>query len=217
MNRENKREIIIAQLIANTRRKKRPNNLIQIAGEIRWLENDLGSLKAVSETIGISTDMLGQFLSVERLCPEVQKLVEERKIDLVNVVHYMRNFDAKAQRVIAGEVIAGRLSGNDIRVLAPLRKSLPDLTIKQLISRVEKSRNIRVYVAYFLIPQRLKDTERLKRRFEKIVGKTEIVSFSVKNRIGTLELTTIGRKKIRKAAKERNLSLRKFIDMIMQE
>lgn len=217
MNREYKREIVIARLIANTHRTKRPNNLIEIAHDIRWLQNDLGSLKAVSETIGISTDMLRQFLSVERLCPEVHKLVKERKIDLVNIVHYMRSFSPKAQQVIAREVIAGRLSPNDIRVLAPLQKSLPHFTINQLISRVQKSRNIKVYIAYFRIPLGFKNTNVLKRRFEKIVGKTEIVSFTIKDQVGTLELTLVGQKKLREAAKKRNLSLRKFVDMVVQK
>lgn len=217
MNREAKREAVIARLIANTLRKKRPNSLIEIARDIRWLQNDLGSLKAVSETIGISTDMLGQFLSVERLSPEVRKLVEERKIDLVNVVHYMRDFEPEAQQVIAKEVIADRLSTNDIRVLAPLRKSLPHLTVDQLISRVQKSKNIKVYVAYFRIPPGFENTDASKRRFEKIVGKNEIVSFTVKDLVGTLELTSFGQKKLRGAAKERNLSLRKFVDRIVLE
>jgi len=215
MNRKEDQENIIARLIANTRRKKRPDNLIEIARDIRRLENNLGSLKTVSETIGIVPDMLRQFLSVERLCPEVERLVKERKIDLVNIVHYMRNFEPQAQRLIAREVIAGRLSANDIRVLAPLQKSLPHLSIDKLISRVQKSRDIKVYVAYFLVPLRSKNTGALKRRFEKIVGKAEIVSFTVKGQLGTLKLTPVGQKKLREVAKKHNLSLRKFVDMIV--
>ena len=88
------------RLIANTRRKKRPDSIVEIAGYIRELESDVGSLKAVSEIPGIdiSAHMLRQFLSVEQLYPEVKKLVAERKIDLINVVHYMRNFDEEAQK-----------------------------------------------------------------------------------------------------------------------
>lgn len=217
MNGETKRESVIARLIANTCRRKRPNNLIEIARDIRWLQDDLGGLKAVSEIIGISTDQLWQFLSVERLCPEVRKLVEERKIDLVNIVHYMRDFDAEAQQIIAREVVAGRLSGEDIRALAPLQKTFPHLTVAQLIERVQESRDVKVYVAYFRLPPGFKDANALERRFEKIVGQTEIVSFSVEDRIGTLKLTPSGRKKFQEAAEERNMSLRKFVDSVVLE
>lgn len=216
-NGETKQESVIARLIANTCRRKRPNNLIEIARDIRWLQDDLGSLKAVSETIGISTDQLGQFLSVERLCPEVRKLVEERKIDFVNIVHYMRDFDAEAQQVIAGEVIAGRLSGEDIRALAPLHKSLPHLTVDQLVERIQKSRDVKVYVAYFRLPRGFGDADALEKRFEEIIGPTEIVSFTVENQIGTLKLTPSGRKKLQEAAKERDMSLRKFVDAVVLE
>lgn len=209
------RESVVARLIANTRRKKRPNNLVEIARDIRWLENDLGSLKAVSETIGLSLDMLHQFLSVERLCPELRKLAEERRIDLVNVVHYMRNFDSVAQQAIAGEVIAGRLSAEDIRVLAPLRGNLTNTNIHQLISRVQKSRNIKVYIAYFRVPEGFDDVGSLRKRLERIIGKTELVSLELTNGTGVLELTWMGQKKLRQAAKKRRLSLRKFVDMIV--
>ena len=215
MNREAEREKIIARLIANTRRKKRINNLVEIAHDIRLLEKDLGSLKAVSEIIGISNDMLRQFLSVEQLSPAVQKLVKERKIDLINIVHYMRNFDPKEQLAIAQKVIEGDLSAGDIRVLAPLKKQLPNLPIDQLISRIQKSRNIRIYIAYFFIPQKLENIDTLKKRFEKIIGKNGIVSLSVKGRVGTLELTPNGKKKIITVAREHNLSLRKFVDMLV--
>jgi hypothetical protein len=217
MDKINQRETVIARLIANTHRQKRPNSIVEIASDIRWLQNDLGSLRAVAETIGISTDMLRQFLSVERLCPEVQKLVAEREIDLVNIVHYMRNFDAKAQQIIANEVIAERLSANDIRALAPFRKSHPDLVVNQLISRVKKSKDIQIYVAYFRLPTESKNIKALKVRFEKIIGRSEIESFTVKDLIGTLELTSLGEKRLREAAKNHNLSLRKFVDSIVLE
>jgi hypothetical protein len=214
-NREVERENVIARLIANTRRRKRPNSLIEIARDIRWLQNDLGSLKAVSETIGLSMDMLGQFLSVEWLSPTARKLVEQRKIDLVRIVNCMRGFDAEEQEVIAREVIAGRLSGEDIKVLAPLHKSLPHVTIDELISHVQRSRDIRVYVAYFRVPPGFRNAAALEKRFAEIVGQAGIVSLTVKGQIGTIELTRSGRKKLTEAAKECKLPLRKFVDAIV--
>lgn len=217
MNRANKREPIIARLISNTRRKKRPDNLLDIARDIRWLEDDFGSLTALSRAIGISTDMLRQFLSIEQLCPEVQKLFEERKFDLINIAHYISNFDSSAQKVIANEVINGRLSAADIRVLAPLRKSLSQFNIHELIARVQNSRDIKTYVAYFHIPPGFENISSLETSFEKIVGDSEIVSFIVQDQVGILELTYLGQKKLKEAAKEHNLSLRKFVDKLVLE
>ena len=177
----------------------------------------MGSLKAVSEIIRISTHMLRQFLSVERLCPEVRQLVEERKIDLINTVHYMRSFDPEGQKTIAKEVIAGHLSANDIRVLAPLRRALPGKSIDQLISHVQGSKNIRSYIAYFSVPSGFgdEDAEALRCRFGKIVGLAEIINFGTETSVGVLELSELGQKKLKEAAKERKLSLRKLVDEIV--
>ncbi|MBT9138684.1 MAG: hypothetical protein DDT30_01193 [Dehalococcoidia bacterium] len=217
MNREEERETVIARLIVNTRRKKRPNSLIEIANDIVWLQEELGSLEVVSEIIGISSEMLSKFLSVKRLSPAIRKLVEERKFDSVTIVHLMKDFDIHAQRLIADEVIAGRLSADDMKVLVPLSKRLPELDINQLISRTQRSKNVKVYILYFRTPPEVQDTQVLERRFEKVVGKNEIVSFTVKDTVGTLELNSTGLRKFRQAAKEDNLTLRKFVDMIVQE
>jgi len=208
-----------ARLMANIHRKKRPDNLVKIAGYIRRLESDVGSLKAVSEIpeVDISTDMLRQFLSIERLCPEVQRLVEERKIDRINIVHYMRNFDPTAQQIIAKEVIAEQLSANDIRVLAPLRRAFPQKPAEQLISHVQNSRDVKSYIAYFQVPAEIEDAQALRKRFEQIVGETEIMSYTVEDCVGMLELTSVGHKRIREEAKNSKLSLRKLFDNIVQE
>lgn len=215
MNKESKRESVIARLIANTRRIKRPDNLIKIAQLFKWLEKDLGGLKEVSKTIGISIDMIRQFLSVEKLCPEVQKLVKERKIDLINIVRYISGFKPAEQQYVANEVIAGQLSATDIRVLAPLKTSHPNLTIDKLVLRVQKSRDIPVYIAYFKVPNGFKNTNSLKKRFGDIVGKDEIMALTIKDSVVTLKLTSLGQKIIRNAAKQNNLTLRKFIDKII--
>ncbi len=161
--------------------------------------------------------MLSKFLSVKRLSPAIRKLVEERKFDSVTIVHLMKDFDIHAQRLIADEVIAGRLSADDMKVLVPLSKRLPELDINQLISRTQRSKNVKVYILYFRTPPEVQDTQVLERRFEKVVGKNEIVSFTVKDTVGTLELNSTGLRKFRQAAKEDNLTLRKFVDMIVQE
>jgi hypothetical protein len=207
-------ETVVARLIANTRKRARPHNLVQVARDIRLAEGKLGSLSAVSEVVGVSTDMLRQFLSVERLTPRVRMLVEQRAIDLINVIHYMSGFDAEAQEVIAHAVVDGRLSAEDVRALAPLRRRFPELPVGQLISRVEGSRDIRVYVAHFRVPDACIGPGALHKRFEEIVGADNVVSLMVKDQVATLKLTSSGRDELKAAARQRNVSLRKFVDLV---
>lgn len=181
------------------------------------MERDLGSLTEVSKIVGISTDQLHQFLSVEKLSPEVKKLVEERKIDLINAVHYMRNFDYEAQKVIANEIINRRLTAGDLRVIAPLRKYPDYRNVTDLISRVRNAKNVKLYVLYFHVSSGLKYGKKLKEIFENIVGKNEVSSFKIEGNTGILEVTAIGKAKLREESRKRNLSLKDFVDQIIKK
>jgi uncharacterized protein (UPF0335 family) len=216
MEREYNRENVTARLIANTRRKKRYDDLVEIARQIRWLEKDLGSLKEVSKTIGISRDQLHQFLSVEKLSPEVKKLVEDRKIDLINTVHYMRNFDHKAQKEIADAVVNKGLTAGDIRVLAPLGRDTDYQNVQDLISRVRGAKNVKLYVLYFHVPRALQDGMELEGMFKSIVGESEVHSLTTEGSTGILEITERGRAKLREEARKQNLSLRAFVGKIVR-
>jgi hypothetical protein len=171
----------------------------------------------VSKAVGVSTDQLRQFLSVEKLSPEVQRLVEDRKIDLINIVHYMRNFDYEDQNKIANEVMNRRLTAGDIRVIAPLRQSPGYNDVGDLISRVRGTKNMKVYVLYFRVPKGLDDSGKLEETFENIVGENEVRSFKMEGDTGILELTDTGKIRLREQVKKSNLSLRRFVDKIVKE
>ena len=210
-------ESVTARLLANTRTRRRPDSLVGIARDIRWLEGHLRSLHAVSQLIGISVGMLNRFLSVESLAPETRRLVEEREIDHINTVYYMRGFDAEGQRVIAEEVMAGRLSGGDVRVLAPLHRSLPHLPVAELVSRVQSSKDKKVFVAYFHVPSDRGGADILRERFAGSVGEDNIVALSVEEELGTLKLTPQGLERLRQAARDRNMQLRRLVDALVAE
>lgn len=211
------RDTVIARLLANTKKIKRPDNLMQIADDILWLSSYEGNLKKVSNIIGISTEMLRKFLSVKQVAPEIKKLVAERKIDRVTIVHLMKNFDSRSQQILADEVMAGRLTVDDMKVLVPLAKQLPNLTINQIISRVQESKDRKIYIIRFEVPSTLKeDFSLLENRFKKIISDKDIASFTVEDKIGSLELTSAGLKQLKKAAKKQNLSLRKFVSGLVQ-
>lgn len=211
------RDEVIARLIVNTRRKKRVDNLFEIAKQIRFLEKELGSLKEVSKTIGISTDQIRQFLSVERMSPKVQNLVKKRKIDLINIVHYMKNFNYDDQNKIAEKLMNGTLTARDIRVIAPLRLIPEFSNIDHTISRVSNSKNIKIYVIYFRCPSENEKFFTIENRFYELLGLENIFSIKKEGATGILEITTKGKKKLQEAAKKMGLTLRQYIASIIKE
>ena len=70
-------ESALAILFANTRRKKRKEDLITIARAFEYLVNLYGSKEAVAKRVGLSTEMIREFLTVLKLPREIQKLVTE--------------------------------------------------------------------------------------------------------------------------------------------
>jgi len=148
----------LALVIANTRMAerpgaRRPHSLTRIAEAIHVAEASYGSMKEVAGRVGISAEMLRRFLSVERLNPEVKPLVAARQIDSLNMVLYMASMPKPEQPVVAAAIINGRLSGTDVRALAPLRKRFPNSDIRKLIDRVTSSRDRTVYAVVFPLPR----------------------------------------------------------------
>jgi hypothetical protein len=79
-------EIRAKQIIfANTKRKKRKEDLVTIARAFDWLVSDRGSRAKVAGEFGLSTEMIRQFLTVLNLPPEVQKLFQDRTLDSVDL------------------------------------------------------------------------------------------------------------------------------------
>lgn len=217
MKNDYNREEIIARLLGNTRRRNRPNNIVKIAGDIRLLENDLGSLKEISGALGITTQMLRRFLSVEKLDLEVKNMVRRREIDSVAIIDILRRFEPESQRAIAKEIILGHLDVDNMKVLSALCMAPSNKTIEDLISSVRDSENKKVYVIKFKISKDSESIERIRKRFQKIVDAENMISFTISKALGTLELTNLGRKKMIEAAKTEGLSLRRLVANIIKE
>jgi len=209
------RERTIARLILNTKRRNRIDNLVEIARQIRWLEKDLGGLKEVSKRIGISLDQIRQFLSIEKMCADVKRLVEERKIDMINSIHYMRSFNSEDQKAVADSLVHGDITSIDVRVLAPLRKQNPTLPIGELIDRVRNSKNVRVYIAYFPVSKE-NPLEQIRHRVISEIGSENVLSVSKEKDLGRLELSRVGKGILLEKAKGRNTTLKQYLTSLIK-
>lgn len=215
MAKATEEEKAIATLIACTRRKRRPKSITDIADIIEFLWKELGSYKKVGETVGLSTEMLREFRSVKSLDPTVRTLVDKRVIDSVDLVYRISKLNAKAQKAVIEKFLKDDLTGYDARVVKSFQRRSGQ-PIRNTISKIMKSRNIRTYIVEFEIP-RGKNMSQIRKRFEKIVGKTEIVSFVVNGKVAALELSYQGQKKLLERAKEKKITLRKFVIRLLKE
>ncbi len=204
----------IATLIFCTHRKRRPRSITEIADIIESLRRKLGSYEAVSERVNLSTEMLREFRSVRLLDPTVRALVEQRAIDSVDLVYRISKLEPKKQRAIANKFLKDQLTGNDVRAIRSFKKG-KEQSAREVISKITKSRNIRVYILQFKLPDKTRTTE-LRKRFERILGRTQIVDLRAKNGVASLGLSYRGQKRLREAAKKKKMTLRRFVNRFVE-
>lgn len=207
-------ETALAALIASTRRVNRKLNLGEVGKMLGIACEGLGSLNKVADTIGLSTQMLREFSRYEKLESDVKKLIDEGKIQSVDIMVRISRLPTADQLAVAKAVGRGILTSDDVRAIVSLRKALPQETITKVIDRVITSRNIKEYVIEFLIPEGEKSTK-IKERFKKLLGNERIVSFVGKNGIGTMILNVDGKNRLQDIAKKKRLTKRSLINKVI--
>ena len=127
-------ETALSILFANTKRKKRNKDLITIAESCEYLTKLYGSQKAVAEKVGLSTEMIREFLATLKLPEEVQKLISDRKIDSIDIVREISVLRDPSKQIAAAKIFADSLS-KDVRDIKRLIKdtSLPVAEAKKAV------------------------------------------------------------------------------------
>jgi len=115
-------ETALAIVFANTKRKKRKESLLTIAKAFAYLVKLYGSQDAVANRVGLSTEMIREFLTVLKLPQEVQSLFSNRQIDSVDTAKELFALKDPTKQVIAAKELVDSLS-KDVRDIKRLIKS----------------------------------------------------------------------------------------------
>ncbi len=139
----------LAIIFANTKRKKRKENLLTIAKAFEYLVKLYGSKKTVAERVGLSTEMIRQFLAVLKLPQDVQKLFSDRFIDSVDIAKELLVLKEPKKQVVAANAIVDLLS-KDVRDIKRLikRENLSVEDAKETILN-SKPKGLNIFVMDF--------------------------------------------------------------------
>lgn len=210
MNNNTESEII-ARLILSTKRKKRKYSIVEIANDIYLLKELKGGLGKVADIVGISTDMLKQFLSISNLPEEVIALVDERKIDSVAIVFLLSKFPKEDCLQLAKIASEGKLTSSELKILLPYRKQHSSKSIIEILEEVRSSKNIRVSVIQFPKNVTKKTKMEISEIFKAIVGSNDFVDIVEDDRLFNIKIKKAGEMHIRKLAAEKKMSLSNLI------
>lgn len=205
----------IARVILSTKRRIRQYSLFDIANDLQALKAAKGGIKEVADLIGISAGMLNQFLSVFKLPKEALELVKDRKIDSVAMVHYLSKFNSNDISKLAQLLASNELTSQELRILLPYRKHHTNDSILDLVERIRSSKNIKVSIIRISSEDTSKTLDELKNIFSKHVGMENYYSIVSMGKHIDIKFSKEGEKRLRKSAKDKNMSLQEFITSLI--
>jgi len=207
----------LALIIACTRRapQGRPKDIVVVAEAIAYAKQQMGSLTRVGQTVGVSEQQLRDFLAVMRLDDDIRALVQKRVIDSVDVVKNLAKLSGESQRVLAESLRCGEINSQDIRVVTGFARTFPEKKMEKILSEYGHSRDVKIYVVRFHISDPVA-ANTVRSRVETVVGKKGISSLSVKGRVGELELTRAGYRRLREEVRRRRTTLRDFVESAVE-
>jgi len=203
----------LARLIANTRRVRRVKNLLDIASEQSVAENLLGGRGALAKRIGISEEMLREFASVNDLDDSVKDLIGRGLLTSIDAAYRISLLPKQDQLLVARTCVGGELSGKDLRDVVSLRRINKEVPISELVNRVKSARRVIEYAVRLRCSVGA-ELDRLRSRFQKLVGEEHIRSVSVEGNVVTLVIDEEGKKRIQTEASKRGITKRELIRSI---
>ncbi len=205
----------LAALLASTRRTKRTLNLIEVNEKLRTAVRLLRSLRAVADALGLSDETVRQFSRIEKLSPDVRELLESGQITGMDLADRLSRLPPVDQHAIAAAVVSGTLDARDVRAALALRKAMPKAPVQQLIRRIQRSRNIKEYVAEFLTPHPTASSTTLLRRLSRVLGRREVRGLETGNVVGRVFLTAKGKKALEHAARKERVTKRELLQRLI--
>ena len=202
---------LLAKFIGNTHRLRRNDSLLTVADVIDKLLHHLGSLKRVSQRVGVSEEMLREFLSVKKLSTPVRDLLAEKRIVSVDVAYRLSQLSSSEQIRLAQEYLSGRLSGKDVRDTATWRRKHPKSSIATAIRRVKRSRTVRHYLVKVRLEQTRCRLNTFRDRIERLIGRENLLSVEETEGIVCAVINETGRKNIERLASLRGVTRARLV------
>lgn len=207
-------EEALAILISCTRRKNRPLSLPEIT---KWLDvavEEMGSIRAVADRIGVSAKMLTQFSHVKKLSQDVQALFEKRKLDSVDATTQLAMLSERDQKIVANALASRTIDTIDLRAVVELRRTGDSRSITALLQKVSVSKSKKEYVAEFVIRGNPNPTD-IRKQFTRYIPASEILAFQVKGSLGQMVLSPKGKNALTNTAKKLRTPLKRVIPAIL--
>jgi hypothetical protein len=208
-------ENALAILISSTRARTRTRSLVELSDWLDVAVRHLGSVRAVADRIGLSPDMLRQFLSVRRLHPSVMELFARRELDSVDAATHLSRLSFDDQPFVADLLQRRQIDTSDVRAIQQLRKSSTSVSIGDLVSNVRTSRTTQEYVVDFVV-RGSQEPLKVEGAIRQVFPSDQIVTLQLNGALGRLVLTKEGRRTLSASARRLRVPVKTVMNSILQ-
>jgi ParB-like chromosome segregation protein Spo0J len=143
-------ETALAILFTNLKGRKR-KDYISTAKACRFLIKLYGSCPKVAEKVGVSSEIIREFDSLNDLPEEVQKMVAAGTIRLDTGYRISTKIKGEQRQIEIAKAVAG-LGAFDARAIIEFAQKNPDMTADQIRSRVLESKTRKEKIHVFILP-----------------------------------------------------------------
>ena len=208
-------EQMLSLIIANTKRRDRAKSIPDIAKAIQTSVDILGTIGSVSDAVLLSPKMLRQFLSVQSLEPNVQKLFCERTLDSVDLASQLATLPISDQLILASHYAENKIETKDVRAFRELRRRDTKSSTQDIIDAVVSSKIQKHYVIDFVLRGGIHLSE-ASERIAHYVGENNIIKLSQSGQVAQLILNADGVQKLRATAKILSVTFEQVISEIIK-
>jgi len=139
-------ELALSIVFANTKRKKRRVDLLTLAQSCEYLIDLYGNRKKLAQEIGLSSEMIRNFLLILNFPPEVQSEVKNRNLDSLDVIKQLATIKDPNQQIRIAKM-AKNLTTKDIRDIIRVTKnsSFSENEAKEIVMN-SKPKGLNVFI-----------------------------------------------------------------------
>lgn len=215
----------LAKIAKGTKRKKRELNLLEISNSMKSFYQKHKSLDKVAKIVGISPEMVREFLKINELAEEVRELIRLRKIDSVEIGYRISKLEKDDQITLARKVLNQNLSSGDVRAIVKFKIDNPEMPIENVVNRVIRSKDKKIFVVYLgiekntfkKISEKKAKVKIVKSIFNKVISPKFVVSFELNGRVVIIKVEKEGLQQMKSKAKELKVPLATLADALVKE
>lgn len=144
-------EEALAILLKNLKKRKKISDPLRIAEACRYLSNLYGSYSEVADRVGVSSEIIREFVHISKLSENVKKLIQQGLIQGVDIPYRISRIEDKDRQFEIAKAVIG-LKSHIVREIVEYARRHEEKSAEECKEEVLKSKGETIEIHTILIP-----------------------------------------------------------------